>query len=144
MPTTSSRLTNIRRELQAQKAAYRRASSTLHLYTKTLSYETKKNACHFKDLNPPVFEYDYEDNERVAVTLTTDSGYNTLANLEVTGNYDVMPIVRRVPFSGGVRWYVSTSPRYDWGTHTWLPTTYNFTIQTLVNGTVSACMYWEL
>lgn len=143
MATTSQRLSTIRRELQAQKATYRRASSTLQLYTKTLTFSTKKNACHFKDTNPPVFEYDYEDNERVVVTLTTPSGYNTMATLEITGDYEVMPVVKRVPFSGGVRWYVSTSPRYNWGDHTWLSTTYNFTVQTLVNGTLTAKMYWE-
>ena len=144
MATTSSRLSSIRRELQAQKTAYRRASTQLKLYTKTLSFDTKKNACHFADLNPPTFEFDYEDNERVVVTLTTTSGYNTLATLEITGNYDVMPVVRRVPFSGGVRWYVSTSPRYNWDDHTWISTHYGFTVQTLVNGTLSAAMIWEV
>lgn len=143
MATTSQRLGIIRRELQAQKAAFRRASTNLQLYTKTLTFQTSKNACHFKDTNPPVFEYDYEDNERVVVTLTTPSGYNTLATIEISGNYDVMPVVKRVPFTGGVRWYVSTSPRYNWDDHTWLPTTYNFTVQTLINGTLSAKMYWE-
>ena len=143
MATTSQRLGIIRRELQAQKAAFRRASTNLQLYTKTLTFQTSKNECHFKDTNPPVFEYDYEDNERVVVTLTTPSGYNTLATIEISGNYDVMPVVKRVPFTGGVRWYVSTSPRYNWDDHTWLPTTYNFTVQTLINGTLSAKMYWE-
>lgn len=144
MATTAKRLSELRREIQAQKATFRRASSTINLHTQKISYNTKKNACHFKDNNPPIFEYDYEDNERVVVTLTTPSGYNTLATLEITGNYDVLPVVRRVPFSGGVRWYVSTSPRYNWEDRTWLSTHYDFTIQTLVQGTLDVRMIWEL
>lgn len=134
---TSGKLRNIRRELQAQKSAFERGASTLNLYTKTLTYSTKKNACRWQDSGST---FNYEDNERVIVTLTTTSGANTLAKLELTGNYSTLPMVRRVPYSGGARWIVATSPRYSGG---WQPTDYTFTVQTLVNGTLSAKMYWE-
>jgi len=143
MTTTSKKLKDLRMEVQAQKIAFQRAATKLNLYTKTITFNTKKNACTWTETNPP-FTFDYEDNERVVVTLTTPSGVNTLANLELVGNYDTLPTVERVPYSGGARWHVTTSPRYNWDDHTWLPTTYTFTVQTLVNGTLSAAMYWEV
>ena len=144
MATTSAKLQQIKRELQAQKVAFSRASSQLPLYTKNLVYNTKKNACRATDLYPPYSYYDYEGNERVVVTLNTPSGANTLATLEINGNYDTYPVVRRVPYSGGARWVVATSPRYNWDDHTWRTTTYNFTVQTLVDGVLTAAMFWEV
>lgn len=143
MATTSQKLKDIRRELQAQKIAQQRSASQIYLHTKSITFNTKVNSCTWTETNPP-YVFNYEDNERVVVTLTTPSGVNTLANLEISGNYDLMPTVERVPFSGGARWYVTTSPRYNWDDHTWRTTTYNFTVQTLVDGTLTAAMYWEV
>ena len=135
---TSIKMRELRRELQAQKLAYQRASSTLALYTKQLSYSTKKNLCHWHDSGS---DFDYEENERVIVTLATTTGANTIAKIEIDGDYSTLPVVRRVPYIGGARWVVSTSPKYGGGG--WQATNYSFTVQTLVNGTLSAKMYWE-
>lgn len=86
--------------------------------------------------------YDYDDNEAVVVTLETTAGTNTLAILELTTNGTYMPVIRRVPYTGGARWVVTAPPRYSGGN--WQPTTYNFTVQTLVDGTLSAGMRWEV
>ncbi len=140
---TSQKLQTIKRELQAQKIAFMRESSQLRLHTKTLAFSTKKNACRWEDTVYPDMSYDYEDAERVVVTLDTDSGVNTLATLELEGDYDEMPVIRRVPYLGGARWTVTTSPSYDWSDHTWRPTNYKFTVHSLVEGALSAEMIWE-
>lgn len=144
MATTSQRLKTIRLELQAQKVAFAQLSSTLPLHTENLTYNTKKNACHVHDLWYPGSDYDYDGYEQVILTLDTPAGENTLASLEITGNYDLLPTVRRIPYTGGARWSIISSPRFNPGDHSWLATTYNFTVQTLVDGTLSAKMIWEV
>ena len=138
MITTQILLKKLRNEYWALKMAFEAAATNVKLTTKTLTYTTSKNACHWSDSG---FNFDYEDNERVVVTLATSSGANTLAKLEISGNYTELPIVRRVPYSGGARWIVSNAYRISGGA--WAATTYNFTVQTLVNGTLSAKMIWE-
>lgn len=136
--TVSEIVRNLKRELAALKQTFRKSATSIPLYTKTLSYATSKNACR------QVYSgtgFDYEDNERVVVTLNTSEGANTLAKLEIDGDYDIPPIIRRVPYSGGARWVVANAPRYSSGG--WAPTHYNFTVQTLVNGTLAAKMIWE-
>lgn len=129
----------LRREFHAQKQNYQKVATQINLITKTLTFTTSKNACRYAGGG---IAFDYEDNERVVVTLATSSGANTLAKLEVSGNYDTVPVVRRVPYAGGARWIISTAPRQSGGA--WAATTYNFAVQTLVNGALSAKMVWEV
>lgn len=127
------RIKDLRRELHALKAAFMASGTQINLFTKTLAYNTKENL---------VTEggFTYDDQERVVVTFDTTEGVNTLAKLEISGNYDMVPVVRRVPYNGGAKWVVSSTPRYSGG---WQATSYNFVVQSLVNGTVSAKMIWE-
>lgn len=141
---TSQKLQTIKRELQAQKIAYQREATQLRLHTRSLVFATKKNACRWDDTVYPDMSYDYEDAERVVVTLDTPSGVNTLATLELDGDYDEMPVIRRVPYTGGARWTVTTSPSYNWNDHTWRATNYKFVVHSLVDGVLSACMFWEV
>lgn len=144
MATTSQRLKAIRRELQAQKIAYSQGTLSLPLHTISQTFSTKKNLCHVHDLWYPGSDYDYEGYEQVIVTLNTPTGENTLATLEMTGDYLESPTVRRLPYLGGARWSVITSPNYIWIDKTWIPTNYNFTVQSLVDGTLDIRMVWEL
>lgn len=146
MANTSQRIQDIKRELRAQKMAFQRASNTLPLYTKTLTFNTKKNACHVEDLWYPGSDYDYEGYERIVVTLDTTSGANTLANLEMSiksNSSDFPLITRRVPYSGGARWIVMVDPNYIMLDRTWITTTIEFSVHSLVDGTLSAKMIWE-
>lgn len=136
--TVSQIIANLRREYHALKQAFQASTTKINLMTKTLQFSTSKNTCNYSGGG---ISFNYEDNERVIVTLTTASGVNTLANLEISGNYDQPPVVRRVPYSGGARWVVSNAPRQSGGN--WAPTTYNFTVQTLINGTLTAKMIWD-
>lgn len=132
--TVEQQIRNLDREMRALKAAYQTAGSRLNLITKTLSYSTQENR-----VNEGGFIYD--DLERVVVTLETDRAIPTIAKLELSGNFDTLPTVRRVPYATGARWVVTTNARTVGGS--WAATTYNFTVQTLVNGTLSAKMIWE-
>lgn len=138
MITTQILLKQLRREYWALKMAFAATATSIKLTTKTLQFSTSKNACRQSGGG---IAFDYEDNERVLLTLDTPSGANTLAKLEISGNYTELPIVRRVPYAGGAAWVVSNAPRYASGS--WAATTYNFTVQTLVNGTLSAKMIWS-
>lgn len=125
---------NLRKEAQAMKVAFERSATAVALITKTTSFQTKKNLVTEDG-------FSYEDLERVVVTLAGSEGANTIAKLEVAGDYDTVPIVRRVPFSGGARWVVTTAAKYSGGA--WAPTTYQFTVHSLVRGELSAKMIWE-
>lgn len=136
--STQQILSRLRREHKALKMAFEATATKVTLITKTLSFSTSKNACRQTSGG---IGFDYEDNERVVLTLDTPSGANTIAKLEIDGNYTELPIVRRMPYSGGARWVISNAPRYSGGA--WASTTYNFTVQTLINGTLSAKMIWS-
>lgn len=129
------KLRNLQKEARALKATFEQAAGKLPLITKTLSFSTSRNAVTENG-------FTYDDLERVVVTIATASGANTLAKLEVSGNYDTLPVVRRIPFSGGARWIVTTNARID-SSYNWTPTVYQFTVQTLTNGTLTAKMIWE-
>lgn len=136
--TTQKILSKLRREYWALKMAFEANATTVRLTTKTLTFTTSKNACHYASSGT---NFDYEDNERVVLTLDTPSGANTIAKLEITGDYTELPIVRRIPYSGGARWIISNAPRMVGGA--WATTQYEFTVQTLINGTLSAKMIWD-
>lgn len=132
--TVEQQLRNLDKELRALKAAYQTAGSRLNLITKTLTYSTSENAVTEGGVT-------YDDLERVVVTLETDRAIPTIAKLELSGNFDTLPTVRRVPYATGARWVVTTSARQSGGS--WAATTYNFAVHTLVNGTLTAKMIWE-
>lgn len=77
------------------------------------------------------------DPERVIVTFNTTSGANTTAKLEMTTDNTSLPIVRRLPYSGGAQWSVTALPKLD-GTGTRVTTNYVFTVQSLIAGTLSS------
>lgn len=131
-------ISSLRREFHALKQAYQATATKVNLVTLPLNYSTKRNACNYAGGG---INFNYDDNERVVITLTTAAGVNTLANLEISGNYDQPPIIRRVPYSGGARWIVSNAPKQSGGN--WTATNYQFAVQTLVNGALSAKMIWE-
>lgn len=138
MSTVEQKISNLERELKAMKVAFERSATKTNLITKPISFNTKENLITLSGQYP----FSQDDLERVVVTLSTSSGANTIAKLEISGNYDTLPTVRRVPFSGGARWVVTNSPRQSGGS--WTPTTYNFTVHSLVNGTINAGMIWEV
>lgn len=137
-PSISKIIATLRREYHALKQAFEKNATQITLITKKLSYSSARNACSWSGQG---FSFNYDDNERIVVTFSTNSGANTLAKLEISGDYTILPQVRRVPYSGGARWIVANAPRTSGGN--WQTTSYNFTVQSLVNGTLSAKMIWE-
>lgn len=135
MLTTSKLIKDLRQEYHAQKAAFERSASNISLYTKSINFATSRNEWTFYDQGGT---FTSNEPERVVVTLATNTGSNTLAKLEIATDGDT-PIVRRVPFSGGAKWIVTAPAK----TGTWAATNYQFVVQTLVNGTLTAKMIWE-
>ena len=139
MKNVSQIITELKQEIRALKIASAQSATRFTLQTKTLTFSTAKNAV---TESGPDYSVTYEEQERVVVTLATAQGENTLAKLEISGDFSVAPIVRRVPFSGGARWVVTGPPKLSGAG--WSPTTYNFVVQTLINGTLSAEMVREV
>ena len=90
MASVSKKIQNIKRELQALKIGFARSARQIPLTTKTLTFDTKKNACDMSGIP-------YEGDERVIITLDTAQGANTLAILEISGNFEIAPVVNRLP-----------------------------------------------
>lgn len=138
--TVQAILKALRREYWALKTAFSAPAINIPVITKTLNFTTSKNLCHY--VAPGYYDYYTEEIERVEVTLTTTSGANTFAKLELSGNAtEAYPKIRRVPYSGGARWIVTNVPRRSDGN--WQATSYTFTVQTMVDGTLTAKMIWE-
>lgn len=131
---TSKKLRELRQEAQALKLAFAQAATKLSLFSKEFTFSTSENIQTTGGIT-------VSGQERVVVTLTTRVGANTIAKLEVSGDYATVPIVRRVPFSGGARWVVTAPPKLSGGN--WQATNYRFVVQSLVNGTLSARMIWQ-
>ncbi len=138
--TVQAILKALRREYWALKMAFAATATTIPVTTKTLSFTTSENLCRY--VASGSYDYYAEEMERVEVTLDTSSGANTFAKLELSGNAtDAYPRVRRIPYSGGARWIVTNTPRTSGGD--WEATSYVFTVQTMVDGTLTAKMIWE-
>lgn len=134
MLTTSKIIKDLRQEYHAQKAAFEQSASNILLYTKSINFSTSQNEWTFYEQGG---SFTSNEPERVVVTLATNTGSNTLAKLEISTD-GAAPIVRRVPFSGGARWVVTAPAKAGWSA-----TNYNFVVQTLVNGTLTAKMIWS-
>lgn len=125
-------LTKLENESKSLKAAFQQQATLLPVYTDSIDYTTTENLMSFNYGGTPATG---KDPERVIVTFATDSGANTIAKLEITTDNDYLPIVRRVPYSGGARWYVTAGSKDE---DSWEATNYNFTVQSMINGTLSA------
>ena len=137
---TQALLKNLRRELQALKTAYAAVATTIPLKTKNLTFTTSENVCHYHSGGT---DYDYAAFERIVITLDTPEGVNTIAKLEFSIDSPFVLSVKRVPYNGGARWIVTGVPNQQGG-GAWAPSTYNFAVQTLVDGTLTAKMFWEV
>lgn len=137
MATLSAEIARLRRECSALKQSFEVAGTTLPLTTESINFSTSENKCRRSGGG---LDYESAELERIVVTLTTTSGVNTIAKLEVACSGDT-PNVRRVPYSGGARWIVSGAPPLD-NNSNWHSTAYTFVAQTLVAGTLTARMIW--
>jgi len=141
---TEAELKKLEDEITALKAAYEKQAIQMPVFTKSIYFTTSANPMHIDYGDGNV--YDFDGNERVVVTFNTSRGSNTLATLEMTidgFNSDLK--VKRVPYSGGARWIVYNSPTYGEVGGNWqrINTNYNFTVQSAVDGTLSARMIWQ-
>jgi len=122
-------------ESKAMKAAFERSAAQIPIFTKTVRHSTSQNRITLKY---PGGGTSYNgDPESVIVTFNTNSGINTLAKLEATTDNSRLPLVRRVPFSGGARWSVTANPKGDFDGNNWSPTNYTFTVQAASEGTLT-------
>lgn len=127
-------------EADALKVAFEMSAMNIPVKTKELTFNTSKNEVSISMSGQPT--YTYADYERTILTFNTDYGQNTLAQLELTTNGEYPPVVRRLAYSGGARWMIMGAPRFDGGGD-WVATTFNFTVHSAIEGTLSAKMVWQ-
>lgn len=135
-------LNELDREIKALKTVYDKTATNLPTFTKRLTFNTLENKMVEKYSDG--YEYEFSGEERIIVEFRTNSGSNTLADLEFTFSQDgfFVPKFHRIPFAGGVAWEVNGMPDSD-EYNNWKATTYNFTVNSVVDGTLTARMIWQ-
>lgn len=131
MSSVEQWLSRLEDEGKSLKQGFERSATSMELFTRTATHSTSRNPITLTD---QFGSYTHSDPERVIVTFNTNSGANTLAKLELSTNNPSMPVVRRLPFSGGARWSVTASTR---DSSTWVPTNYSFTVHALIDGIIT-------
>ena len=156
-------LQKIGQEIEAISAAFAQNAATMEVFTSILDFTTSRNTTNWSNSQPynpnqwaPLISM-FEDSdgnrfatETIIVTFDCDSGINIFANLEVdfTDTSPGWAIVscRRIPYSGGARWLVTTQPNFSGpgpGEYVWKPTKLKFAVQSAAPGTLSAKMIWQ-
>lgn len=140
MINVEKQIRDLNNEADALKVAFEMSAMTIPVKTKELTFNTSKNSVTIS--MPGQQTVTYADYERTILTFTTDLGQNTIAQLELSTNSPNPPIVRRLAYSGGARWMIMNEPRFDGGGN-WVSTKHEFTVQTAIDGTLSAKMVWQ-
>lgn len=155
-------LQKIEQEIEAIRSAFNYNATNMDVYTSTLDFTTSKNITNWSNSNP----YDPRewatlvsmflgadgnrfDVETIIVTFNCSAGINTFANLEID-YIDTSPgwtvvTSRRIPYSGGARWSVTTQPNFSGnvGEYVWKPTKLKFAVQSAAPGNITAKMIWQ-
>lgn len=135
-------LKKLEEEIRAQKTAFEKMGLQMPVFTKSVNFSTLANPMRIDYGGGDVYEFD--GNERVVVTYATSRGSNTLATLEMTIDGLTANLkVKRVPYAGGARWIIYNSPTYGGADYKRIPTNYVFTVQSAVDGSLSARMIWQ-
>lgn len=140
MINVEKQIRDLNNEADALKVAFEMSAMTIPVKTKELTFNTSKNSVTITI--PGQQPVTYADYERTILTFTTNLGQNTIAQLELTTNGNYPPVVRRLAYNGGARWMIMGGPRFDGGGN-WAATTYNFTVHSAIDGTLSAKMVWQ-
>lgn len=129
--TTEQWLSSLENESKALKQGFERSATTIPLFTKSTNFSTSRNALNLSFSGGSVV---VSDPERVIVTFNTSNSLNTLAKLEIQTDSNRLPLVRRLPYSGGARWSVTAGTKND---STWETTNYLFVVQSFIDGEIS-------
>jgi hypothetical protein len=134
MINTENWIAQLEDESKALKQGFDRAASNMTVFTKSISITTTKNDITITESGG--FSNVSSNQERVIVTFATNNGSNTIAKLEVETSGTSLPIKRLRTYSGGAQWVITNDPSRD-GNYNWLPTTYTFTVQSFLDGSLS-------
>lgn len=129
--TTEQWLSKLENESKALKQGFERSATSIPLFTKSISYSTNRNAMTMTYTGASMV---VSEPERVIVTFNTLNSLNTLAKLEIQTDSNRLPLVRRLPYSGGARWSVTAGTKND---STWETTNYTFVVHSFINGEIS-------
>lgn len=131
--TTEEWMAKLTAEGNSLKQSFSRTAQSIPVTTKTVSFSTTRNAITITNSSGSTT---YSDPERVILTFDTVNGSSTLAKLEVSPDSSYPGLrVRRAPYSGGARWYVTMNSKSD---TSWVTTNCVFTVQSFIDGTLSA------
>lgn len=142
MSNIQEQLSKLEDEVKALKTIYAKNATNLPTFEKYLRFSTSENKCTQEERGN---SYSYSGNERVIVEFRTVNGLNTIADLEFDwsqGGDTTMPKCHRIPFNGGVAWEVSAQANRD-SNYNWVTTTYDFNVNSVVDGTLTARMVWQ-
>ncbi len=134
MSSVEQQLTDLENESKALKVGFESAATQFPLFTNSKSMATTPNEITTVMNDNSVNKHN--DQERVIVTFAAKTGSNTIAKLEMSTSNPALPVVRRRLYSGGAQWVVTNGPDQAPG-GSWKATTYNFTVQSSVDGNIT-------
>lgn len=139
MANIEKQIADLESEGKNLDVAYVRTAANIPIYTKNASYSTAANIITMT--YPGGGSSSFPDNERTLITFSTNTGANTIAELEVNvlnpnPTAGVWPIVRRIPFSGGAQWIVVVNPNID-ANFNRQPTNLGFMVVSMIPGTMT-------
>ena len=142
MVNTEQQIANLENEGKNLDVAHARTATNIPIYTKNVSYSTAANMI---TVTYPGGSDSFPDDERIIITFNTDTGANTIAELEVNvlnqnPTAGTWPTVRRVPFSGGAQWLVRVNPNFD-ANFNRQPTNLDFLVVSMIPGTITITDY---
>lgn len=162
MNRVDQQLEKMEQEIKALRASFEINANSMKVYTKELQFTTQKNKTSWSNsqaYNPLQWEQlvsmakESDGNrfstETIVVTFDCAAGINTFAQLEINlvSGLDTNWLVigcRRVPYSNGARWIVTTRPNLDNPSYdVWYPTVLKFAVQSAAEGTLTAKMIWQ-
>lgn len=138
MADIEQQIANLETEGKNLDVAYARTATNIPIYPKKASYSTAANMI---TMTYPGGSSQVPSNERTLVTFNTDTGANTIAELEVnvlnpSQTAGTWPIIRRIPFSGGAQWIVMVNPNFD-ANFNRQPTNLDFLVVSMMPGTIT-------
>ena len=160
--SVEQQIEKLNQEIKSVKTSFEQSANMMKIYTTEITFTTSMNRIVFSNASPynpfdwvslvslpKISATDNCGNEPIVVTFDCEKGINTFATLEVKTANELQGLrniqLRRLPYSGGSRWLVVSSPKVT--THeqynTWEPSVLQFVVKSAVQGQLRAKMIWQ-
>lgn len=160
--SVEQQIEKLNQEIKDVKSSFEQSATMMKIYSTKITFSTSMNTIIFSNPSYNPLEWEtlvslprIDANTRcgvepIIVTFNCEKGINTFATLEIKvieGGTGLRTITtKRLPYSGGSRWLVTTSPYTKMnssGWYNWYPTVIEFNIKSATPGQLEAKMIWQ-